>query len=782
MHDGRPRHRSRHRQHGLRRRGAPRRAAGRARRRGDRDVAAAPDPARGSPRSTRAWARCSTSTRPDALAVEDLYFGANARSAFAVGQARGVVLLAAGQRGPAVLLLHAPAGQGRGLRLRPRRQGPGPADGPGAAGARRAAAARPRGRRARGRDLPRQRGAAARGARRPPHDRARSPARSPSAAPTTSSSSCGGVGYRLAVSAETLRHAPAVGKPATLHTHLIVRDDALQLYGFATEEERDLFLLLIGVQSVGPKVALAVLSGGTPRELLAAVAAGDTARLQAVPGIGKRTAERIVVELREKVGAAPADDPIVVARGDDPRLLARDGLVGLGFSPRRPSSCSTARRRRHARGPDRARAEGGAPVMIRTPGVDRSRRRTSAPRTSSTRRCARSGSTSSSARRRSRSSSRSRSRPRRARRRARPRAARRPARASARPPRPDRRGGARRPVRPDRRPGARAQGRHRRLPHRPRAAHASSSSTRSTGSRARWRRRSTPRWRTASCRSRSASGAGAKVVTLDLPPFTLIGATTRAGLLTTPLRDRFGIQHRLEHYAPGDLARIVVRSRAASSASRSTPPARARSPTARRGTPRVANRLLKRVRDFAQVRGDGRDRRDGRRRRAGPARGRPRGPRPAGPRAARARSASASPAARSASRRSPSPWRGGRHDRGRLRALPAAARLPHAHAARPLRHRARLPASRPRAARRATAVLEPLAALAGDYPYPSAWPICSSAPTAASRTTADRAHGRASATSRRAARSAASASSSSCSTTTTRRPTRRSSCATSRAA
>ena len=117
-----------------------------------------------------------------------------------------------------------------------------------------------------------------------------------------------------------------------LHTHLIVRDDALLLYGFATEEERDLFLLLIGVQSVGPKMALAVLSGGPPRELLGAVAAGDTARLQAAPGIGKRTAERIVVELREKVGTV-SDEPIVITRGDDPRMLARDGLVGLGFSP-----------------------------------------------------------------------------------------------------------------------------------------------------------------------------------------------------------------------------------------------------------------------------------------------------------------------------------------------------------------------------------------------------------------------------------------------------------------
>ena len=142
----------------------------------------------------------------------------------------------------------------------------------------------------------------------------------------------GGVGYRLSVSAETLRHVPAVGKPVSLHAHLVVREDAMQLCGFATEEERDLFLMLIGVQSVGPKVALAVLSGGTPRELLAALAAGDAARFQAVPGIGKRTAERIIVELREKVGAAAPDDPITISRGEDPHLLARDGLVGLGFS------------------------------------------------------------------------------------------------------------------------------------------------------------------------------------------------------------------------------------------------------------------------------------------------------------------------------------------------------------------------------------------------------------------------------------------------------------------
>jgi Holliday junction DNA helicase RuvA len=143
-----------------------------------------------------------------------------------------------------------------------------------------------------------------------------------------------GVGYRLAVSSETLGHVPAAGKPVTLHSHLIVRDDALQLYGFATEEERDLFLMLLGVQSVGPKVALAVLSGGSPRELIAALAAGDSARFQAVPGIGKRTAERIIVELREKAGVTLPEDGLSGARhhGDDPRTLAREGLVGLGYS------------------------------------------------------------------------------------------------------------------------------------------------------------------------------------------------------------------------------------------------------------------------------------------------------------------------------------------------------------------------------------------------------------------------------------------------------------------
>jgi Holliday junction DNA helicase RuvA len=141
---------------------------------------------------------------------------------------------------------------------------------------------------------------------------------------------CGGVGYRLAVSTHTLAHVPAVGAEVTLHTQLVVRDDALVLYGFHSEQERELFLMLLAVQSVGPKVAVAVLCGGAPRDLLRAIAAGDASRFQAVPGIGKRTAERIIVELRDKVGAA-AGPALAPSDLDDPRILARDGLVELGF-------------------------------------------------------------------------------------------------------------------------------------------------------------------------------------------------------------------------------------------------------------------------------------------------------------------------------------------------------------------------------------------------------------------------------------------------------------------
>jgi Holliday junction DNA helicase RuvA len=144
----------------------------------------------------------------------------------------------------------------------------------------------------------------------------------------------GGVGYRLAVSSETLKAVPAAGSETFLHAELIAREDSLSLYGFSSEEERDLFRLLISVSGVGPKVAVAALSGGSARELLRAIAAGDTKRFQAVPGIGKRTAERIIVELREKVAGTLSEEVALAAtESGDARSLARDGLVNLGYQP-----------------------------------------------------------------------------------------------------------------------------------------------------------------------------------------------------------------------------------------------------------------------------------------------------------------------------------------------------------------------------------------------------------------------------------------------------------------
>lgn len=142
-----------------------------------------------------------------------------------------------------------------------------------------------------------------------------------------------GVGYRLSVSSNTLEKVPAVGSVMTLHSELVVREDAMQLYGFATVEERELFTLLTSVSGVGPKVALAVLSGMGVPEIETALAGGDAARFQAVPGIGKRTAERLVVELKDKVAPSGADAVVRAISSDDPRHLAREGLVGLGYSP-----------------------------------------------------------------------------------------------------------------------------------------------------------------------------------------------------------------------------------------------------------------------------------------------------------------------------------------------------------------------------------------------------------------------------------------------------------------
>jgi Holliday junction DNA helicase RuvA len=139
----------------------------------------------------------------------------------------------------------------------------------------------------------------------------------------------GGVGYLVAATPSAVRAADGTAE-VSLHTYLHVREDALQLYGFAEAGERELFLQLLSVNGIGPKVALAIVSGSPAADLRRAIVLQDTARFQAIPGIGKKTAERIVLELKEKIGEAPL--PISSAGGTQPQLVARDALVELGYS------------------------------------------------------------------------------------------------------------------------------------------------------------------------------------------------------------------------------------------------------------------------------------------------------------------------------------------------------------------------------------------------------------------------------------------------------------------
>ena len=134
----------------------------------------------------------------------------------------------------------------------------------------------------------------------------------------------GGVGYLVHATPTAVRKGDAADE-ITVETYLHVREDALQLYGFADRSERELFVQLLAVSGVGPKVALAIVSGSPAAELRRAIARGDHARFQAIPGIGKKTAERIVLELKEKLGSA-------VTAPESGHLGARDALVELGFS------------------------------------------------------------------------------------------------------------------------------------------------------------------------------------------------------------------------------------------------------------------------------------------------------------------------------------------------------------------------------------------------------------------------------------------------------------------
>ncbi|HEY3541370.1 MAG TPA: Holliday junction branch migration protein RuvA [Gaiellaceae bacterium] len=138
-----------------------------------------------------------------------------------------------------------------------------------------------------------------------------------------------GVGYLVAATPSALRKAEAGGE-ITVETYLHVREDALQLYGFADRAERELFTQLLTVNGVGPKVALAIVSGSPAEELRRAIVREDAARFQAIPGIGKKTAERIVLELKEKLATTVT---LAVAGSTDGHAVARDALVELGYSP-----------------------------------------------------------------------------------------------------------------------------------------------------------------------------------------------------------------------------------------------------------------------------------------------------------------------------------------------------------------------------------------------------------------------------------------------------------------
>lgn len=148
---------------------------------------------------------------------------------------------------------------------------------------------------------------------------------------------CGGVGFKCFVSMTTLKELPSIGKETNLYTYLAVREDAMDLFGFATQQELDAFKLLITVSGVGPKAAMAVLSVLPPDRLSVAVSSGDVKSIQSAQGVGKKTAERIVLELKDKMlGIAPSNAAAVqgiqaVATNSDAQE-AVEVLVSLGFN------------------------------------------------------------------------------------------------------------------------------------------------------------------------------------------------------------------------------------------------------------------------------------------------------------------------------------------------------------------------------------------------------------------------------------------------------------------
>jgi Holliday junction DNA helicase RuvA len=142
----------------------------------------------------------------------------------------------------------------------------------------------------------------------------------------------GGVGYVLAATSSAVREAVPDGEEITIVTHLHVREDALTLFGFATTAERELFELLLGVSGVGPKAALAIVSGYAPDQIRRAIATSDHALFTSISGVGRKTAERVVIDLKDKIGSVGVAEPTAGEAPADDHAAARDGLVGLGMS------------------------------------------------------------------------------------------------------------------------------------------------------------------------------------------------------------------------------------------------------------------------------------------------------------------------------------------------------------------------------------------------------------------------------------------------------------------
>jgi Holliday junction DNA helicase RuvA subunit/crossover junction endodeoxyribonuclease RuvC len=258
---------------------------------------------------------------PEAVAMEDLFVGVNPRAVLSVGQARGAVLAACGQAGldaaayPPAEVKAAVCGYGRADKLQVQRMVGAMLSADLAAASDHATDALAAGAGGgamiatlRGRVLER-------GSGRIVID-------------------VGGVGYLLAATSAAIRLAVPDGEEVTLVTHLHVREDALILFGFASTAERDLFELLLGVSGVGPKAALAIVSGYAPDQIRRAIVTSDHALFTSITGVGRKTAERVVIDLKDKVGALPVtqvQDAADAPPADD-HTAARDGLVGLGMS------------------------------------------------------------------------------------------------------------------------------------------------------------------------------------------------------------------------------------------------------------------------------------------------------------------------------------------------------------------------------------------------------------------------------------------------------------------